>query len=191
MNLEKYRILFVDEAHEHLAEMGRALGELDSGPEAAREAVDTLFRMTHSIKGMAASLDYLSVSTLAHRLEDWLEPMRGHGAVPDDSLSLLYEAVAALEEMVQVVERTGEPPGPREDLLVRLSEPHSRAAEGDGASLVAIVPGAAAPASAESADRGPPAPAKKARGQVPRLRSRARSGFVPRPWIDSSRRWAI
>ena len=102
MNLEKYRRLFVDEATDHLVEMSRALTVLAEGRRAGEraEAVDTLFRMTHSIKGMAASLDYDSVSLLAHRLEDWLEPFRGEPSLPRAGLGLLYEAVRALEEMV-------------------------------------------------------------------------------------------
>ena len=70
MDLEKYRLLFVDDATEHLVEMSRALCVLGEGgrPEERAEAIDTLFRMTHSIKGMAASLDYDAASSLAHGL---------------------------------------------------------------------------------------------------------------------------
>ena len=125
MNLEKYRRLFVDEATDHLVEMSRALAVLGENRRAGEraEAVDTLFRMTHSIKGMAASLDYDAVSSLAHRLEDWLEPFRGEASLPPGGLGLLYESVRALEEMVAVVEETGATPPPREDLLARLAEP--------------------------------------------------------------------
>jgi len=123
VDLNKYRQLFVDEATDHLAEMVRALSVLESESGDPAEAVDTLFRMTHSIKGMAASLDYLSVSTLAHKLEDWLEPMRKAGSVPETAFGLLYESVQAMEEMVAVVERTGDPPPPRDDLIRRILEP--------------------------------------------------------------------
>ena len=124
MDLEKYRRLFVDEATDHLVEMSRALAALAEGRRAGEraEAVDTLFRMTHSIKGMAASLDYDAVSLLAHRLEDWLEPFRGEASLPRAELGLLYEAVRALEEMVAVVDETGATPPAREDLLARLAE---------------------------------------------------------------------
>ena len=109
--------------------MTRALSALSAGDEPAAEAIDTLFRMAHSIKGMAASLDYGAASTLAHRLEDWMEPLRS-GAAPVESagLALVAEAIAALEEMVARVDETGEPPQPREDLCLRLSEPRAPAA---------------------------------------------------------------
>ena len=125
MDLEKYRRLFVDEATDHLVEMSRALALLgeDTAAEARADAIDTLFRMAHSIKGMAASLDYDAVSTLAHRLEDWLEPLRSGSALSEHGLPLLFESVRALEEMVGIVDESGTSPGPREDLIARLSQP--------------------------------------------------------------------
>lgn len=103
--------------------MGRALAGLSAGDEPVESAVDTLFRMAHSIKGMAASLDYDAVSSLAHRLEDWMEPLRAGAAFDPSWVGLLAEAIAALEEMVACVEETGAPPAAREDLLQRLAQP--------------------------------------------------------------------
>jgi two-component system chemotaxis sensor kinase CheA len=123
LNLEKYKTLFVDEAGDHLQEMSRALAALSAGDEPAAEAIDTLFRMAHSIKGMAASLDYGAVSSLAHKLEDWMEPLRaGKAAFDAGSLGLLAQAIAALEEMVACVDESGEAPAPRADLIERLVE---------------------------------------------------------------------
>jgi len=107
--------------------MARALAALSAGDESAGEAVDTLFRMAHSIKGMAASLDYGAPSTLAHALEDWMEPLRAGAAVEPEGLALVAEAIAALEEMVACVDETGQPPQPRADLCARLSAPASDA----------------------------------------------------------------
>jgi two-component system chemotaxis sensor kinase CheA len=124
VNLEKYRALFVEEAAEHLAEMARALASVAAagGEHETREAIDVLFRMTHSIKGMAASLDYTSVATLAHRLEDWLDGLREHGTICAQGLSLAQESLHALEAMVALVEESGTPPPPRDDLVARLAE---------------------------------------------------------------------
>jgi two-component system chemotaxis sensor kinase CheA len=122
LNLEKYRSLFIEEATDHLAEMTRALAALErpEGREGVPAAIDTLFRMAHSIKGMAASLEYGAVSTLAHGLEDWLEPMRARGALGDEALPVLYLAVGALEQMVSAVAESGEAPPERADVLERL-----------------------------------------------------------------------
>jgi two-component system chemotaxis sensor kinase CheA len=133
LNLEKYRALFIEEATDHLAEMTRAIAALErpAGDGDAPRAIDTLFRMAHSIKGMAASLDYHSVSTLAHRLEDWLEPARARGVLADHAFGALYLAVGALEQMVAAVARTGEAPAERRDVLERLAQPAEPPAAAD------------------------------------------------------------
>ena len=170
MDLEKYRRLFVEEANDHLIEMSGALTALEGGPsrQAADEAIDTLFRMAHSIKGMAASLDYASVSSLSHRYEDWMEPLRGSGGQPDDSaLALISKVLHGLEQMVAAVDATGEAPPPRADLVELLAQPPSLA-----------------PMCPLPEDSG-----KKAR-TYPRLRSRDRSAYGPRLLTASWLRWA-
>ena len=80
MDLAKYRNLFLEEATEHLAEISRALLELEKDPSRG-EALDLVFRMAHSIKGMAGSLDYASITELSHALEDRMDAYRSAGRV--------------------------------------------------------------------------------------------------------------
>jgi two-component system chemotaxis sensor kinase CheA len=117
--MAKYRALFLEEATEHLAEMSRALLVLEKDPEAA-EAIETLFRMAHSIKSMAASLDYGSIAELSHRLEDRMEAVRSAGRVDGtEDLPLLFRGLETLERMVGTVRDSGEtPPGDPELLAV-------------------------------------------------------------------------
>ena len=124
MDLEKYRALFVEESIEHLAEMSAALAQLERRASGDPEqAVDCLFRMAHSIKGMASSLEYDSVATLAHELEDWLEPCRSAGVLPDEALPILYEVVGFLENMVAQVAEAGQPPELRHEIRQLIATP--------------------------------------------------------------------
>jgi len=119
----KYRNLFLEEATEHLAEMSRALLELEKDPRAG-EALDLVFRMVHSIKGMGASLGYDAVSELAHRLEDRLGAWRGRGGIDEaEGLPLLFRGLESLERMVAVVRDTGEPPPADPELVAVLAKP--------------------------------------------------------------------
>ncbi len=123
MDMTKYRAVFLEEATEHLSEMSGALLELekDSG---CSEAIDLAFRMAHSIKGMAASLEYDSITEVAHRLEDCLQEIRSAGRVESSEvLALLFKGLEGLETMVATVRETGESPPPTPDLAAALAPP--------------------------------------------------------------------
>lgn len=118
MDMAKYRDVFLEEAADHLAEMSRALLELEKDPARA-EAIDVLFRMAHSIKGMAASLDYASIAQVAHRFEDRMQEIRA--ASRADDLGLLFLGLEGLESMVATVRETGAPPPPDPELARALA----------------------------------------------------------------------
>ena len=123
MDLAKYRTIFIEESTEHFAEISRALLELERDP-AATDAIDTVFRMAHSIKGMAASLEYAPIETLAHAIEDRMQEVRGLGHIPDgDVLSLLFRGLAALETMLEAVVAERAPEPAEDALLAELSQP--------------------------------------------------------------------
>lgn len=112
MDLTKYRTLFIEEATEHLAEMSRALLRLEK-EFTDSDAVDLIFRMAHGIKGMAASLEYTSITEVAHGLEDRMSAIRAAGkATSGEEVALLFRGLEALEAMVGVVRQTGDAPPP-------------------------------------------------------------------------------
>ena len=125
MDLAKYRSLFLEEATEHLAEIGQALLTLEKDPRDGA-ALDIVFRMMHSMKGMGGSLGYDAVSELAHRLEDRLGAWRKGGGIDDgQGVAMLFRGLESLERMVAVVRETGEPPPPDGVLLALLRDPES------------------------------------------------------------------
>jgi len=129
VDVEKYRTLFLEEATEHLAEIGQALLVLEKDP-AAGEALDTVFRMMHSMKGMGASLGYDAVSLLAHRLEDRLGGWKKRGSIDDPAgVTLLFRGLDSLERMVAAVRETGGAPPADMALLAELGdvEPEKKA----------------------------------------------------------------
>ena len=124
MDLAKYRNLFLEEATEHLAEMSRSLLALEKDPGLGEE-IEAVFRAAHSIKSMAASLEYDSIRMLSHRLEDRMEGVRRTGRVSGaGDLALLFRGLEALENLVAFVRQSGEaPPDCDADLLSKLSDP--------------------------------------------------------------------
>ena len=103
LDMAKYRRIFLEEAVDHLAEIGRALLDLEKETSDA-SAIDTILRMAHSIKSMAASLGYEPIADLSHRMEDRMERVRAAGRVEDsEELGLLFRCLEALEAMVAEV----------------------------------------------------------------------------------------
>jgi len=110
MDQSRYAELFRAEAREHLAELDATLLACERDGDAAHVA--TLFRSTHTIKGMAAAMRYGVVERIAHALETLLEVARhphGDGApvtLPPAALSaeivaLLFEGTDALRSAVE------------------------------------------------------------------------------------------
>jgi two-component system chemotaxis sensor kinase CheA len=127
MDMAKYRQVFIEESTEHLAEMSSALLKLEKNL-ADSQAIDLVFRMAHSIKGMAASLEYDSITQVSHGLEDRMQVIRKTGCVAGpEELGLLFRGLDCLESMVSVIRATGEMPPPDPALAAvltnRLDEP--------------------------------------------------------------------
>lgn len=121
MDVAKYRALFLEEATEHLAEMSRACLALEKEP-ANGEAIDLVFRMAHSIKGMAASLDYESITRLAHGLEDRMAVWRREGRVDvPEGMNVLFRGLEGLERQIGHVRTSGESPPVDAALLAELA----------------------------------------------------------------------
>jgi two-component system chemotaxis sensor kinase CheA len=172
VDLAKYRNLFLEEATEHLAEMSRALLILEKHPDDG-EAIDLVFRVAHSIKGMAGSLGYDSITEIAHKLEDRMDAYRAVGRIEVvEGIAMLFRGLDGLERMIDVVRESGEPPPPDLELANALS------------------PDAASGAAPDALEE----PEKKClrRTQTPRRRGvwvrrhrRPRSACAPRAWTAS------
>jgi two-component system chemotaxis sensor kinase CheA len=147
VDLAKYRTIFIEESTEHFAEISSALLELEKDPGRV-DSIDVVFRMAHSIKGMAASLGYDSITELAHKLEDRMQRVREAGKLERrDELSVLFRGLAELEAMVGAVRETGDAPPADPDLIDALAtragvEPKKKRAEPAPARRTASAPAA-------------------------------------------------
>lgn len=118
MNVNKYRTLFVAETREHLEALALQLVELESvSVEAAAPLVDEIFRHIHSVKGMAASMGYDPICTLAHRMEDVVAAAR-RVPPPPPIIDLLLRGVDALGTQVDAID--AEAPLEEQPELLRL-----------------------------------------------------------------------
>src|ERR687897_1252916 len=101
MDVSKYAALFLAESREHLSACNQLLLEWEREPSATRQ-VGGLFRAIHTIKGMGATMGYVGVADLAHRLENLLDALREGSIAPAPAvLQLLFRSVDALATSVE------------------------------------------------------------------------------------------
>ena len=91
---------FLVESEEGLDVMEQALVQMESTPSDP-ELLHTIFRVAHSIKGNATSLELKELAGFAHVVEDLLDVLREQRALPSaDLISLLLKTVDELRAMV-------------------------------------------------------------------------------------------
>jgi len=91
---------FLVESEEGLDLMEQALVQMESSPSDP-ELLHSIFRVAHTLKGNATSLELSELAGFAHVIEDLLDVFREQQALPGaDLISLLLKAVDELRAMV-------------------------------------------------------------------------------------------
>src|ERR1700752_428387 len=92
---------FVAETHEGLDLMEQSLIAMESS-SAGAELLDDIFRVAHTLKGNATSLEFDDLKGFAHAAEDLLDVLREQNTdVTSDVISLLLKAVDELRALVK------------------------------------------------------------------------------------------
>lgn len=113
--LEEYLL----DSKEQLESLNQSLLELEKEPQ-NQEAVNTIFRAAHTLKGNSATMGFMTISTLAHKMENLLNQVRdGNILVTSPLVDLLFEALDALESMVENV-TTGKKASVCDEIIKRL-----------------------------------------------------------------------
>ncbi|BCG45878.1 CheA signal transduction histidine kinase [Citrifermentans bremense] len=120
MDMSQYKSLFLSESREYLKTIADQVVALEQSP-VERSAVDALFRGAHSLKGMAASMEYGDVVVVAHSMEDLMARVR-EGALSFEAgvADLLLEGVDLIDAMLSDVEADRECTRPPGDFAERL-----------------------------------------------------------------------
>jgi len=108
-DLSQYLNVFLEETKEHLQAFTQALIDLEEADaERATEALNEAFRAAHTVKGMAASMDFRNMEQLCHSTEDLMDELRsGSRSVTPEIIDLLLECSTKLEELTSSIEEIG------------------------------------------------------------------------------------
>ncbi|AXF55776.1 chemotaxis protein CheA [Salicibibacter kimchii] len=107
MAQSNYLQLFIDEGREHVQNMNDHLLQLEKNPTAL-PIIEEVFRSAHTLKGMAASMEFQDLATLTHAMENVLDVLRNEtGKATSEMFDEVFNAVDAVEEMIDDIAEGG------------------------------------------------------------------------------------
>src|SRR5208337_2503358 len=96
---------FIEEAKEHLSTIELNMLGLETNPEDT-EAINTVFRPFHSIKGVAGFLNLTEIHHLSHEVENLLDSARsGKMAITDSVIDIVLGGTDILKGLLEELER--------------------------------------------------------------------------------------
>ena len=104
MDTSQYMNMFLEESMDNLQTLNEALLELEQNPTDI-DRLNQIFRVAHTIKGMAATMGFSDIAELTHKMEDVLAEFReGKLHVTQEVVTVLFDCLDTLEKMVSNVE---------------------------------------------------------------------------------------
>lgn len=149
MDMSQYLQIFIEEANEHVQNLNQCLLQMEKDPD-DKDVLNEIFRVAHTIKGMAGTMGFTKMTKLTHDMENVLHAIRNNEIkVTSGLVDVLFKCLDALENYVNSVISTGGE-GDREykEVIATLNQ----ILESKGASTAAPATNKAAEASASDAN---------------------------------------
>ena len=100
MDTSQYMSMFLEESMENLQTLNESLLELEQNPKDI-DKLNEIFRVAHTIKGMAATMGFSQMAELTHNMENILSEFReGKLKVTEKVVTVLFRCLDTLEKMV-------------------------------------------------------------------------------------------
>ncbi|MCT4613017.1 MAG: chemotaxis protein CheA [Clostridia bacterium] len=107
MDMNQYLEIFIDESNDHLQNLNESLLELEKNPNNS-DILNEIFRVAHTLKGMAGTMGYTKMQKLTHDMENVLSEIRnGNISVSAKMLDVLFKCLDALESYVEKITNSG------------------------------------------------------------------------------------
>lgn len=108
MDMNQYLDIFVEESKEHLQQLNSSLLQLEKN-NTDKQVLNEIFRVAHTLKGMAGTMGYIKMQTLTHHMEDVLDALRNDKITVDSNMvDILFRCLDALETYVNTVSLSGQ-----------------------------------------------------------------------------------
>lgn len=107
MDMSQYLQIFIEEANEHVQNLNQCLLQMEKDPE-DKDVLNEIFRVAHTIKGMAGTMGFTKMTKLTHDMENVLHAIRNDEIkVTSGLVDVLFKCLDALENYVNSVITTG------------------------------------------------------------------------------------
>lgn len=104
MDTSQYMNMFLEESMDNLQTLNESLLDLEQDPSNV-DKLNEIFRVAHTIKGMAATMGFSDIAELTHKMEDVLSKFReGELKVTQQVVTVLFDCLDTLEKMVTNIE---------------------------------------------------------------------------------------
>ena len=122
MDTSQYMSMFLEESLDNLQTLNESLLELEQNPDDT-DKINEIFRVAHTIKGMAATMGFNDIAELTHKMEDVLSEFReGELKVSQDVVTILFDCLDTLEKMVDNVQEGIDEQVDIEPIMAKLEE---------------------------------------------------------------------
>ncbi|MCT8976149.1 chemotaxis protein CheA [Clostridium sp. CX1] len=120
MDTSQYMSMFLEESMDNLQTLNDSLLQLEQEPDDI-DKLNEIFRVAHTIKGMAATMGFNQMAELTHKMEDVLSEFRdGQLKVTEKVVTVLFKCLDTLEQMVNNISDGVEDETPIEEIIKEL-----------------------------------------------------------------------
>lgn len=107
MDMSQYMEIFIDETKEHLQGLNESLLQLEQNPQDIA-TLNEIFRVAHTLKGMAGTMGFNKMAKLTHDMENVLHALRSNEIIVTPNLvDTLFMCLDALENYTENIVNTG------------------------------------------------------------------------------------
>ncbi len=106
MDLSQYLQMFIEESKDNLQNLNENLLKLETAPH-DMQILNEIFRVAHTLKGMAGTMGFIKMQKLTHNIENVLSEIRNDRiTVNSNMLDILFKCLDALENYVEEIVNT-------------------------------------------------------------------------------------
>lgn len=117
MDTSQYLSMFLEESIDNLQTLNESLLQLEQQPDDV-DKLNEIFRVAHTIKGMAATMGFNEMAELTHKMEDVLSEFReGKLKVTQKVVTVLFKCLDTLEQMVNNISEEIDEEVPIEEII--------------------------------------------------------------------------